>query len=252
MLSTNNSMLFSMLSNSSDVKLWVVLPAAGSGSRMKNTVPKQYLKINGTAIIEHTINVFLGNHEVQAIMVCVPPGDQRFSETKSSKNARVLTTQGGVSRAQSVLNGLNELDAAEHDWVLVHDAARPCLSAELLNHLIDTLRYDDVGGILAIAVRDTLKQASQDKRIESTLDRSTIWQAQTPQMFRYGLLKTALVKAIDQGLDITDEASSLELSGYAPAIVEGDSRNIKVTTAEDLDLAEFLLRPKQASAKQVQ
>lgn len=241
-----------MLSNSLNSKLWVVLPAAGSGSRMGNTVPKQYLNINGIAIIDHTISVFLANPEIQNIMVCVPEDDQRFGQTESSKNSRVRTTIGSDSRAKSVLNGLKALTAAEHDWVLVHDAARPCLSSEALESLIQTLADDEVGGILAIPARDTLKQASEGRRIASTIDRSIIWQAQTPQMFRYGLLKTALSDAIDQGVDITDEASALEWNGYTPALVEGDSRNLKVTSPEDLELAEFLLRPKQASSKQVQ
>lgn len=225
-------------------KFWVVLPAAGSGSRMRQTVPKQYLTINGKAVIEHAIDVFLSNPEIQNIMVCLPVGDQRFSQMPFSENPRVATTAGGESRASSVLNGLRALVADDQDWVLVHDAARPCLSAQLLCHLIEQLRDDEVGGILAVPVKDTLKQSSRDQRIASTVDRSTIWQAQTPQMFRYGLLKVALAHAIDNGIEITDEASSLEASGYQPKLVEGDARNLKITTSEDLELAEFLLKPK--------
>lgn len=240
-----------MTETAPEAKLWAVLPAAGSGSRMRQTVPKQYLAINGTAIIEHTISVFLANQEIQKLIICLPPDDQRFSAMKSSSNPRVMTVTGGASRAQSVLNGLNMLAASDHDWVLVHDAARPCLSAQLLETLIEQLRFDEVGGILAVPVKDTLKRSTDDHRVASTLDRALIWQAQTPQMFRYGLLKKALSHALDLGVEITDEASSLEASGYQPKLIVGDARNLKITTPEDLDLAEFLLSPKGVSAKQI-
>jgi len=231
------------MSNRND-KLWVILPAAGSGSRMREMIPKQYLRINGIAIIEHTISVFLANAEIQKLMVCLPLDDKRFKAMLSADNSRVNTTNGGSSRAQSVLNGLNALAANDQDWVLVHDAARPCLPSQLLAKFIEQLRDDHVGGLLALPAKDTLKQCNEDQRVNTTLDRSTIWQAQTPQMFRYGLLKTALTDAISQGIEITDEASAIEASGYKPKLVEGDARNLKVTTPEDLELAEFLLRPK--------
>jgi len=262
---------------SSKAKLWVVIPAAGSGSRMQESVPKQYLSINGSAIIEHTIKVFLDNHEIEKIIVPLADNDQRFSQLNVAKDHRVATTVGGSSRAHSVLNGLIALSAEgspsivedsqslvkdsqslvkdsqslvkdsqslvkDSDWVLVHDAARPCLSCASLKHLIDSLRDDDVGGILAVLAKDTLKRASKTQAIMSTVDRSDIWQAQTPQMFRYGLLKAALTSAIEQHVDITDEASALEHLGYQPKLVVGDARNLKVTTPEDLALAEFLLR----------
>ena len=255
-------MIFSMsdLSKSSlsKPKLWVVMPAAGSGSRMQQSLPKQYLSISGLAIIEHTIKVFLDNHEIQKIIVPLAENDQRFCQLNIAKDPRVTTTVGGSSRAHSVLNGLTALCAEgspsivkdsqplvkDSDWVLVHDAARPCLSRASLEHLIHSLRDDDVGGILAVLAKDTLKRASKTQSIMATVDRSDIWQAQTPQMFRYGILRAALTSAIERDVDITDEASALEYLGYQPKLVVGDARNLKVTTPEDLALAEFLLNTK--------
>jgi 2-C-methyl-D-erythritol 4-phosphate cytidylyltransferase len=239
------------MSEPSKAKLWVVIPAAGSGSRMRKSLPKQYLCIHGSTILEHSINIFLANDEIQKIIVALAKDDRHFSQLDLAKEQRVATTTGGSSRAQSVLNGLNALPVNDSgvndsDWVLVHDAARPCLSDELLSKLISRLRDDDVGGILAIPVKDTLKRASKFQTISGTIDRADIWQAQTPQMFRYGLLKAALTLAIEQKIDITDEASSLENSGYEAKLIEGDARNLKVTTPEDLALAAFLLKPKHA------
>ncbi|MFT6407031.1 MAG: 2-C-methyl-D-erythritol 4-phosphate cytidylyltransferase [Arenicella sp.] len=233
-------------------KFWVVMPAAGSGRRMRETIPKQYLSINGSAVIEHAIKVFLKNLEIEKIMVSLAKDDQRFSQLRIANDRRVKTTTGGNSRAQSVLNGLNALSAMDDDWVLVHDAARPCLSAVLLAKLIDCLRDDQVGGILAVPAKDTLKRATADQTISSTVDRADIWQAQTPQMFRYGLLKAALTTAIEQGVETTDEASSLEYCGYQAKLIEGDSRNLKITTPEDFAIAEFLLNTKQPKANKVQ
>ena len=222
-------------------RFWVVIPAGGMGSRMASEVPKQYLEINRITIIEHTINVFLDNQDIHQIIVCLPENDERFSAIPVSGNSKVATTRGGDSRAQSVLNGLTSIDADTSDWVLVHDAARPCLTSDLLASLINQLRCDDIGGLLAVPAKDTLKLSNQDQSVDSTIDRSTIWQAQTPQMFRYGILKNALGNALEQGLDITDESSSLEHAGYKPKLIEGDSRNLKVTTPDDLVLAKFLL-----------
>ena len=240
------------MSDASDAKFWVVIPAAGSGSRMKADMPKQYLMINGFAIIEHTLKIFLANQEIQDVMVALPNNDQRFSQLKTVHNRRIATTNGGSSRAQSVLNGLNALSAVDDDWVLVHDAARPCLSGESLATLIERLRDDKVGGILAVPVKDTLKRSTVSQTISSTVDRVDMWQAQTPQMFRYGILKAALTLAIEQGVAVTDEASSLEHSGYKPRLIEGDVRNLKITNPEDFAIAEFLLKTKHARANKVQ
>ncbi len=216
---------------------------------MQNELPKQYLIVNGKPIIEHTIAVFLANSEVHGLMVCLPPDDQRFNKLASFKSHRVATTSGGDSRAKSVLNGLRALDADSLDWVLVHDAARPCLSSQMLQRFVTQLRGEDVGGIMAVRAKDTLKRSTANDCIEATIDRSDIWQAQTPQMFRYGILEKALNQAIEHGAEITDEASSIELLGHQPKLVEGDARNLKVTTREDLELVEFLLRAQQARLK---
>lgn len=226
--------------------IWVVIPAAGSGQRMRQSIAKQYLSVHGKTLMEHTLAVFQASSNINGIMACIPAHDTIWP----TLNIDVAHTIGGATRANSVLNGLQALvdqqEAIEHDWVLVHDAARPCLSTELLDRLITLLYHDDVGGILAVPAKDTLKRSYKCDpngvaQIDTTLDRSTVWQAQTPQMFRLGLLKNALHNALQQGVNITDEASAIEWSGYAPKLIEGDSRNIKVTTPDDLALAEFLL-----------
>lgn len=234
---------------SSAVKYWVIIPAAGSGSRMQSDIPKQYLEILGKTIIEHTISVFLGSEKIQQVMVCLPAEDTVFSNLGVAQSPKVSTTQGGSSRAESVFNGLQALSADEQDWVLVHDAARPCFSSELLETLLTELVEDEVGGIVAVPAKDTLKLADPDNRINSTVDRSTIWQAQTPQMFRYHLLKESLGLALSQSVEITDEASAIEWAGYQPKLIEGDARNLKVTTSEDLALVEFLLGAKASTIR---
>ncbi len=225
-----------------DTNYWVVVPAAGSGSRMQQALPKQYLSICGRTVIEHTLAVFIANSNVTQVTVCLSAEDQRFRQLKLPQ--KVVSTVGGASRAHSVLNGLLSLSAKDNDWVLVHDAARPCFTHALLSRLIDELAEDDVGGILAVRAKDTLKQASAEPRIECTIDRANIWHAQTPQMFRYGLLKRALSDALAAGATITDEASAMEWAGHKPKLVAGDARNIKVTTPDDLVFAEFLLQSK--------
>lgn len=222
-------------------KCWVIIPAAGSGSRMKCDTPKQYLMVMGKTIIEHTMGVFLNSSRTQSIMVCLPKSDQVFSTLGICGSPQVNVIAGGDSRAHSVLNGLRAVDADANDWVLVHDAARPCFNNDLLNRLINELVDDAVGGIMAVPAKDTLKLCDPENRVKSTIDRTTVWQAQTPQMFRYGLLKSSLSMALDNGIGITDEASAMEWAGYRPKLIEGDARNIKVTTPEDLTLVEFLL-----------
>jgi len=226
--------------------IWAVIPAAGSGQRMRQSIAKQYLSVHGKTLMEHTLAVFQTSSNINGIMVCTPPNDV----TWPTLNINLPHTVGGATRANSVLNGLQALlnlqGAVEDDWVLVHDAARPCLSTTLLDSLIEQLQGDDVGGILAVPAKDTLKQSYEYDsngvaQIDKTLDRSTVWQAQTPQMFRLGLLQNALHAALQQGVSITDEASAIEWSGHSPKLIEGDSRNIKVTTPDDLALAEFLL-----------
>ncbi len=225
---------------------WAIMPAAGSGQRMQQALPKQYIEIGDKAIIEYSAGVLLDNDNIKQLIVCTAADDTIWPTSSLSKHKRVSNALGGDSRAQSVLNGLNALNYAnENDWVLVHDAARPCLNAKLLNKLITDLKNDSVGGILAMPAKDTLKVAQSESAaicsILETTDRTRIWQAQTPQMFRFGLLQDSLQRALTKNVAITDEASALEWAGYHPKLIESDARNLKVTTPEDIALAEFLL-----------
>ena len=217
---------------------WVVIPAAGVGSRMQADRPKQYLPLGGRCLIEHTLDCFLDQPGLRGLVVCLSMEDGWWPDLPCASNPRITRTAGGKERADSVLNGLNELlalGAAEGDWVLVHDAARPNLAESDLHKLLHTLKDDAVGGLLAMPVRDTLKLAGPDGRVSSTPDRSLFWQAYTPQMFRLGALRSALSDALAAGATITDEASAMEWAGQAPRLVEGRSDNIKVTRPEDLE-----------------
>ena len=219
-----------------------LVPAAGAGSRMKSDCPKQYLRLQGEPLIAHTLRALARESRIALIVVVVSPGDaywESYDWSEWQGRLRVLRC-GGEVRAQSVLNGLQALRAeiADDTWVLVHDAARPCLNPAALTRLIDAVQHDAVGGLLAVPVADTLKRADAHNRIAATVPRQDLWQAQTPQMFRYGLLTRALVAA---GADVTDEASAVEHLGLSPLLVEADSRNLKVTHPRDLQLASLIL-----------
>ena len=203
--------------------------------------PKQYLELGDKTVLEHTLSRLLEADVFSGIAVAVSEEDGYWPDLPIASNPHIIRAKGGKERADSVLSALTCLQnlAADDDWVLVHDAARPCITASDIHLLIDTLRNDDVGGILALASHDTLKNVD-GANILGTLDRSHIWRALTPQMFRYHALKTAL--ETHQGNPaITDEASALELQGQQPKIVEGRPDNIKITRPEDLALALFYL-----------
>lgn len=223
------------------IKFWAVVPAAGVGKRMNADRPKQYLELAGKTVIEHTLLRLLSANVFAAVAVAISKEDPYWPELAVSKHQKVVTADGGKERADSVLSALKSIRdlASDDDWVLVHDAARPCITATDINLLIDTLCVDDVGGILALSSHDTLKDV-QGKNIQGTLDRSHIWRALTPQMFKYGSLKNALEIA-EGNPAITDEASALELQGFQPKIVEGRPDNIKITRPEDLALAQFYM-----------
>jgi 2-C-methyl-D-erythritol 4-phosphate cytidylyltransferase len=223
------------------IKFWAVVPAAGVGKRMQSDRPKQYLELAGKAVIEQTLTRLLEAEVFSAIAVAVSAEDPYWPELDVSRHPLVVTAPGGRERADSVLSALRSLHgrADDNDWVLVHDAARPCITSGDIRKLIDTLAEDEVGGILALSSHDTLKDVQGDS-IVGTLDRRHIWRALTPQMFRYGMLRTALIEA-EGNPAITDEASALELKGFNPKIVEGRSDNIKITRPEDLALATFYL-----------
>ena len=217
---------------------WVVVPAAGVGSRMQADRPKQYLLWGQRTLIEHTLDCFLDQPDLRGLVVSLSATDSWWPELPCAVDARITRVTGGRERADSVLNGLaalRELGAADADWVLVHDAARPNLANADLQQLLTTLADDPVGGLLAVPVRDTLKQIGTDGRVTATPDRALFWQAYTPQMFRLGPLQQALSDALTAGAQITDEASAMEWAGHAPLLVEGRADNIKITRPEDLE-----------------
>lgn len=217
---------------------WVVLPAAGVGARMQADRPKQYLLWGERTLIEHTLACFLDQPGLRGLVVSLSADDGWWPTLPCARDTRITRTVGGRERADSVLNGLialRELGAADDDWVLVHDAARPNLTDGDLHKLLSTLASDPVGGLLAVPVRDTLKQIGPDGRVTATPDRSQFWQAYTPQMFRLGPLQQALSDALAAGALITDEASAMEWAGQAPLLVEGRADNLKITRPEDLE-----------------
>jgi 2-C-methyl-D-erythritol 4-phosphate cytidylyltransferase len=225
-----------------------LVPAAGSGSRLGHGLPKQYLPVAGAPLLQHALATLAAHPAIASVHVVLAPDDERFDEAiAAGVRQRVKALRcGGDSRAGSVLNGLRAIGDAVHadDWILVHDAARPCLTHALLDRLLRAVESDAVGGILALPVADTLKAADGERRIARTVDRAGLWQAQTPQMFRYGILRRAL-EAADPAA-ITDEASAVEALGLRPRLVEGDATNLKVTYARDVILAERILQQRDA------
>ena len=215
-----------------------ILPAAGNGSRMQSDRPKQYLRIQGKTILEHTLAALFRHPHIQRAVVVISPEDTYFATLPVAHDPRIHCVPGGQQRADSVLAGLRAVQGVP--WVLVHDAARPCLHPDDLDRLLQLTHHDTVGGILAAPVRDTMKR-SQGQTIEHTVDRSDLWHALTPQLFPLALLQRCLELALQQGVNVTDEASALEYCGYRPQIVVGRADNIKVTRPEDLALAEFYL-----------
>lgn len=222
------------LTNSPD-SYAVVIPAAGIGSRFKSDIPKQYTVVNGKTILEQTLDCFLAHSCISYIVVALHEEDDCWASL-AIDDPRIVTVRGGPSRADSVLNSLRYLQQkiTGQQWVLVHDACRPYLSATVLERLIVTVKSDTVGGILAIPSTDTLKKVV-DGRIVETLPRESIWRAQTPQMFRLEVLAEAIETALMAGQVITDEASAIEQLGMQPLVVAGDVKNIKITVQEDLN-----------------
>ncbi|MFR0672453.1 2-C-methyl-D-erythritol 4-phosphate cytidylyltransferase [Enterobacterales bacterium AW_CKDN230030176-1A_HGKHYDSX7] len=219
-------------------RFWAVVPAAGVGARMAADRPKQYLRVAGRTVLEHTLACFLDHPALLGIVVSLADHDPYWPQLACATDGRIRRAAGGRERADSVLNALQVLQeqgAADEDWVLVHDAARPNLARSDLDRLLSMLADDPVGGLLAVPARDTLKRAGADGRVSATLDRSTVWQAFTPQMFRLGMLHRALADCLVAQVAVTDEASAIEWSGQAPRLIEGRGDNLKVTRPEDLD-----------------
>lgn len=227
---------------------WVVIPAAGVGARMRQTgihtdLPKQYLSLAGKPCLQHVIDTFLGMQEVKGICVALSPTDALFMQFVAP-DQRIFTTAGGAERSSSVLNGLRFIahsGAGESDWVLVHDAARPCVSVLHIQTLLQTCEQKNVAGLLAVPVTDTIKRQTTNRLVEQTVDRQSLWQAHTPQCARLGALRSAMEIAQRQKLNITDEASALEAAGEDVVLVEDSRDNIKITRPEDVWLAEQIL-----------
>ena len=226
-------------------KYFLVVPASGIGQRMNSTIPKQYIILeNGLTILDQCLNTILSNELISGFIVALDKKDSHFKSSDFAKDPKLISiTTGGKERFHSVLNALNALDqtAKPNDWVLVHDAVRPCIRKEDINKLIEEVADDKVGGILANRIVDTVKQKNNGGLV-STIDRQKLYIAQTPQMFRYAILKDSIEKAIKSNMHITDESEALESLNYSIRIVEGSSSNIKITTQEDIHLANYFLK----------
>ncbi len=227
-------------------KFHVIIPAAGSGSRMATALPKQYLPLIGRPILSWTLDTFLACERIASVHLVLNANDVHWQTNSRHHSKLSILHCGGGTRAETVLNALKSLDAEQADWVLVHDAARPGLTHTLLDSLLDELQDDAVGGLLAIPVADTLKRADSSQHVVSTESREGLWQAQTPQMFRYGILKDALTKS---GGAPTDEAQAVEALGFKPKLVTGQLRNLKITFPQDLALAEAILAADQEGVR---
>ncbi len=223
---------------------WAVVVAAGRGERFGGATPKQYARLLGRPVLSWSLAALLASPAVDGIVVALAPGDRRWKRLAESRDPRVQTCVGGDRREASVSNALAALQtqARDGDWVIVHDAARPCLRRQDLDALISATRSDAVGGLLAVPVADTLKADDGLGRSLRTADRSGLWRALTPQMFRYGLLRRALAMCLERERGVTDEASAIEALGLRPRLVPGRADNIKLTTPADIGLAEAILR----------
>lgn len=239
--------------------IWAVVPGAGIGQRLGANRPKQYLSLAGQMVAQRTLTQLTDTGLFSKIIVALAENDHYFSDLPIAHSPHIETVVGGVNRASSVLNGLQALAgrAESNDWVMVHDIARPLITVEALNKLVDAVSGQDVAAILAARVYDTVKQAAIKKTVEATtekappshsmpvikttLDRCQLWLAQTPQMVRYGLLVEALVQAEQQHHEVTDEASAIEFLNRPVLLVENTRQNIKITTTDDLRLAEYYL-----------
>ena len=224
-------------------KVWAIVPAAGIGSRMMTSTPKQYLNLNGRAVLAHTLDRLARVAAIRQIVVALHPDDRLWANLGIDEGPRLIHCDGGANRCESVLNALQVLEgeAIADDLVLVHDAVRPCVSVSDIEHVIGAAMEHPAGALLAIPASSTLKKADKQGNVIATLDRSDIWKAATPQVFRYDLLRRALTDAIAAGDNVTDESSALEMAGYAPRLVQGSADNIKITYPENLRMAEMIL-----------
>jgi 2-C-methyl-D-erythritol 4-phosphate cytidylyltransferase len=218
-----------------------LIPAAGASERMGHATPKQYLRLLGRPMLYHSVNALLASGRIDTVFVVLAAADREFRQHDWREFGERIAPLycGGATRHDSVLNGLVAASSTVQpdDWMLVHDAARPCLGQRELRRMLEALALDEVGGILAVPVADTLKRADAAGQIQATESREHLWQAQTPQMFRHGLL----LHALSRTAKVTDEAGAVEAMGLKPKLVQGSTGNLKVTYAEDLQLAEVIL-----------
>ncbi|HZW14300.1 MAG TPA: 2-C-methyl-D-erythritol 4-phosphate cytidylyltransferase [Noviherbaspirillum sp.] len=225
-------------------RYFALIPAAGVGARMEAECPKQYMPLAGKLMLMHVLDTFAMTPAIAHVYVVVSADDgyirDALAAARHLADRVTVIYKGGETRHQSVLNGLQEIqpNLKDSDWILVHDAARPGLTTTLIDRLIDEVREDEVGGLLALPVVDTLKRSDAAGRSETTVPREHLWAAQTPQMFRYALLR----RALEQAKTVTDEASAVEAMGLKPKLVEGSPRNFKVTLPHDVALAELHLK----------
>lgn len=225
--------------------VWAVVPAAGIGSRMQADIPKQYLEIDNKPILARTIERLASHPKISGIVVAIAAHDHWWSNLAIEAQCPIHTVIGGDERYHSVLNALQFLDDKQQDsWVLVHDAARPCLRHQDIDLMLEQLTHDSVGGILGIPVTDTVKRVNEHNEITETVCREGLWRAATPQMFRVQVLHDAIEKA-STVINVTDEASAMEYMGYSPKMVAGHADNIKITVPQDLALAKLFLQQQQ-------
>lgn len=229
---------------------WLVVPAAGQGRRMGAELPKQYLAIDGRPVVAHTLARLHQALPASRLCLCLDPED-RYFDPAWVPFADWRRVPGGAERADSVIHALEAIagEASDDDLVLVHDAARPCVTVEDLRRLVACLADDPVGGLLAAQVADTMKRDDGEGRVAATQPRAGLWHAQTPQGFRYGLLRRALHDARERGIAVTDEASAVEALGLSPRLVAGRRDNLKITHPEDLALAALVLSAQMQSAQ---
>ena len=220
-------------------KVWAVIPAAGQGSRFKSSTPKQFLNLHGKSILEHSVHSVLSHPDVDCCIIAISPGDKRIGQSYYQQDKEVRYVSGGRERSDSVLKALQSIPA-NIDWVLVHDAARPCVSAKDITSLLNSRQQFPSGAILAAPVRDTMKR-SNDNYVSKTISRDNLWHALTPQLFQLEQLKSAMSYCEKHDIVVTDEASAIEATGNKVGIVEGSNRNIKITWPEDLELAGWIL-----------
>lgn len=231
-------------------RIFALVPAAGQGSRMGDALPKQYLPLAGRPLMFHSLEALAAVARIEAVIAILSPLDRNWGAHDWSLFPDKIEAlfAGGESRGHSVANALALLEgrAGAQDWVLVHDAARPCIATRLVEQFLDEVGDDPVGGLLAIPLADTLKRVENESlRVAETIPRGGLWRAQTPQMFRYGLLR----RALERRPDATDEAQAVEALGHSPRIVQGENANLKVTFAEDMPIAEMILARRKGGAK---